>query len=50
MLSHRSEEEGGSPIQVGFITYDKVIHFYNVKVCGSGTKAHLTSHTIHSQQ
>eukprot|EP00731_Ephydatia_muelleri_P029503 Em0021g26a len=26
-----SEEEGGSPIQVGFITYDKVIHFYNVK-------------------
>lgn len=29
MLS--SSDERGSPIQVGFVTYDKVIHFYNVK-------------------
>ena len=27
----RANEEGGSPIQVGFVTYDKVLHFYNVK-------------------
>ncbi len=27
----RSTDERGSPIQVGFVTYDKVIHFYNVK-------------------
>ncbi len=26
-----STDERGSPIQVGFVTYDKVIHFYNVK-------------------
>ena len=28
---YRANEEGGSPIQVGFVTYDKVLHFYNVK-------------------
>ena len=27
----RADEEGGSPIKVGFVTYDKVLHFYNVK-------------------
>ena len=27
-----SDEEGGPAIQVGFVTYDKVLHFYNVKV------------------
>ena len=32
---HRSSEGEASPIQVGFVTYDKVIHFYNVKVGGA---------------
>ena len=27
----RSSDEGGSPIRVGFVTYDRVIQFYNVK-------------------
>ena len=27
----RANEEGGSPVQVGFVTYDKVLHFYNVR-------------------
>ena len=34
IISHhhcRANEEGGSPVQVGFVTYDKVLHFYNVK-------------------
>ena len=31
-LPTSSDEEGGPPIQVGFVTYDKVLHFYNVKV------------------
>ena len=26
-----SDEEEGSPIRVGFVTYDRVIQFYNVK-------------------
>ena len=30
-LPCRSTEEGGSPIRVGFVTYDRVIQFYNVK-------------------
>ena len=29
--SCRSANEGGSPIKVGFMTYDRVIQFYNVK-------------------
>ena len=28
----RTSEESGSPIKVGFVTYDKTIQFYNVKV------------------
>ena len=27
----RSADEGGSPIRVGFVTYDRVLQFYNVK-------------------
>ncbi len=27
----RSSQEGGSPIKVGFVTYDRVLQFYNVK-------------------
>ena len=30
-MYYRSNEEGGSPVQVGFVTYDKVLHFYNVR-------------------
>ena len=30
-MLYRSNEEGGSPVQVGFVTYDKVLHFYNVR-------------------
>ena len=30
-LLYSANGEGGSPIQVGFVTYDRVIHFYNVK-------------------
>ena len=28
---YSATDEGGSPIQVGFVTYDRVIQFYNVK-------------------
>ncbi len=31
LFAIRSTNERGSPIKVGFVTYDKVIHFYNVK-------------------
>ncbi len=29
---HSTTDDGGSPIQVGFVTYDKSLHFYNIKV------------------
>lgn len=30
-FSHREEQEETSAIRVGFITYNKVLHFFNVK-------------------
>ena len=30
-LSHREDQEETSAIRVGFITYNKVVHFFNVK-------------------
>ncbi len=33
---HSTTEEEGSPIQVGFVTYDKSLHFYNIKVREGG--------------
>ena len=36
-----SDEEGGPAIQVGFVTYDKVLHFYNVKVSTQCIHVHI---------
>lgn len=30
-LSHREDQEETSSLRVGFITYNKVLHFFNVK-------------------
>ena len=32
-------ESGRSPVRVGFVTYDRVLHFYNVKV---GVNVHIS--------
>ena len=36
-----------SDIRVGFVTYDKAVHFYNVKVCTIARAAKLMPMTMH---